>query len=135
MRVPDKHCVHGEWMTIAEAARRLGISVNAVYVWRRRHSRADGTPALLEEAWDFYAAVNAGEIARHPGRPQKRHRFRGAWLTTQELARQLGMKPETVCSQISRHHGDAEAWLRGVEHRRKRKAEKQIMQILREAGK
>ena len=61
-RQPDRHLVHGEWMTEAEAAERLNRSRRTVRDWRYSHRRADGGPALLVEAWDHYTDVNAGRI-------------------------------------------------------------------------
>ena len=46
-RGPDKHLVHGTWMTEAEAAEKLGRSRLTVRHWRYTHRRPDGKPALL----------------------------------------------------------------------------------------
>ena len=54
-----RHMVHGEWLTVAEVAARVGVTERWINRWRYKHRR-DGKPALVEEAYEWHRAANAG---------------------------------------------------------------------------
>lgn len=58
MRGPAKHMVHGEWMTVAEAATRLGVNEHTLraYLQKRRCS--------LDAAWRYYANKRQEQAVR-----------------------------------------------------------------------
>lgn len=125
-----KHMVHGEWMTEVQAAARLGVRRTALRNWRYSHRQPDGKPALLETAWDFYSAVNAGTIKRHPGRPPVMHRVGGKLMTPREAADTTGVKRATLYSTMERHGMSLEAATRYHEEKRTRRAVREIMGII-----
>ena len=127
-RGPDKHMVHGEWMTEAEAAERLGIKRLTIQKWRSIHRRPDGKPGLLVEAWDYYVDVKAGRIKRWMGRPPVVHHVGGRRMTKREVAEELGMPVGTLDSYMHNHRcGLAAAY----KHYSERQAEKKILEIIR----
>ena len=125
--------VHGQWMTEAEAAARLGRSVITVRQWRYKHRREDGKPSLLVEAWDHYADVNAGLIKLHRGRSAKVHRVGGKRMTRNQAAEALGIKVGTLDSYMSIHRCGVAAACAYYERKRRREAEKRILEIIDEA--
>ena len=62
------HLVHGEWMTVQEAADRLGVAYKSIDNWRTKHRRKDGRRALLVEYWDWAMRVKRGEAQRRIGK-------------------------------------------------------------------
>lgn len=65
---PARHLVHGEWMTIYEAAERLGVAASTIENWRSLNRREDGSKALLVDYWDWAMRWRRGEIPRRPGK-------------------------------------------------------------------
>lgn len=122
--------VHGEWMTEAEAAERLGRARITIQQWRYKHKHADGSAALLEEAWDYYSDVNAGLIRLHNGQPPK-HKLRGRTMPVREAAEMLGIPAGTLYSNMSLYSCELDAAYRYYNEKRQRKAEKKILEIIR----
>ena len=91
------HMVHGEWMTVYEAAARLGVAYATLMNWRWQHRRPGGGPGLLEDAWDHYAALNAGWIRRGPYKRPTIHMVHGRRMTVREAAEALGVSYKAVC--------------------------------------
>ena len=121
-------------MTVEEAARRLGVKRGTVEVWRSAHRRQDGRRALLEEAWDHYAAVKAGLRDGRRGMKPARHWVRGKKMTVKEAAEALGVKEGTLRAYL-RYHGcslDAACrfYRKRRENREKREAVKEILRII-----
>ena len=85
-----RHCVHGEWMTVKEAAARLGVSWKTIHNWRFNHRHRDGMPALLEEAWDYYEGRASGAIPETRGREPVKYRYKGRLTTIPEVAERAG---------------------------------------------
>ena len=131
VRGPDKHLVHGEWMTEAEAAERLGIKRLTIKKWRSIHRRPDGKPGLLVEAWDYYVDVKAGRIKRWMGRPPVVHRVGGRRMTKREAAEELEMPVGTLDSYMHNHRCGLAAAHRHYSEKRQRQAEKKILEIIR----
>ena len=130
-RGPDKHLVHGEWMTEAEAAARLGRSVLTVRQWRYKNRREGGKhPALLVEAWDHYSDLNAGRIKPGNGHSAKMHKVAGRMMTRDQAAEALGIPVGTLDSHMHNHRcGLGAAW-RYYTRKRARRAEKRILEII-----
>ena len=128
--VPYKHCVHGEWMSMEEAARRLGVSYESLCAWRISHKDAEGRPALLEVAWDHYIDVNRGRIPRIPGRPPKKQRVRGRLLTVREAAEAAGLPYWQVRQYMYRYGYSLARAVKAIEERKKKAAEQEIMRII-----
>lgn len=124
MRGPVKHMVHGEWMTEAEAAARLGVKPMTLRAWRYANRQADGRPALVETAWDFYSAVNAGRIKRNPGRPPARRLIGGKLMTPMEVAQAAGVKRSTLYAVMCNRGMDLEQAARYYDGVRTRRAER-----------
>ena len=125
-----RHCVHGEWMTLREAAQRLGIGYEALCNWRSNHKDAEGRPALLEAAWDHYSDINRGRIPRIPGRPPKRQRVGGRMLSTREAAEAAGLPLWQVRQYMYRYGYSLARALKAIEERKKKAAEQEIMRII-----
>ena len=87
---PAKHLVHGEWMTIYEAAERLGVKWRSIEIWRSRHRRSDGSRGLLvEDCVD------------------------GEMMTVREAAERFDLRIKNLYSYMERHNCDlAEAVMR-----------------------
>ena len=130
-RGPDKHLVHGEWMTEVEAAKRLGRARITIQQWRYRHRHPDGQPALLEEAWDYYVDVRAGRVKRWNGRQTTRHRVDGHMMSRNEAAEALHMPVGTLDSYMHNHRCGLAAAYRHYSEKRQRQAEKKILEIIR----
>lgn len=124
-----KHLVHGEWMTEAEAAARLGVKAMTLRAWRYANRQADGRPALVETAWDFYSAVNAGKT-KWPGRPPARRLIGGKLMTPMEVAQAAGVKRSTLYAVMCKHGMDLEQAARYYEGVRTRRAVREIMRII-----
>ena len=131
-RGPDKHMIHGEWMTEAEAAERLGRSRITVQQWRYKNRRADGRPALLEEAWDHYTDVNAGRIKLHTRMPPK-YKLRGRPIHVRKVAEKLGVPVGTLYSHMSIHRCGLDAAVKYYEERARQRAVQEIMAVINEA--
>ena len=130
VRGPDKHLVHGEWMTEAEAAERLGTTRIAVQLWRYRHRQPNGQAALLVEAWDHYAGIRAGRIKRWYGRPTVRHRVDGRMMSREEAAKALRMPVRTLDSYMHNHRCGLDAAYRHYSEKQKRQAVKKLVGII-----
>lgn len=114
---PVIHTVHGERMTVREAARRLGVTQSTLEGWRTNNRGRDGSRGTLEAAWDWYVAVAEGRLPRHRGAEKERHLVHGVWMTVYEVAQRLGVAPWTIKRWRSDHrHPDGsmalmvEAW-------------------------
>ena len=128
---PAKHVVHGEWMTVREAAERLGVKYRTLEEWRTNHRRPDGSRSLLEEAFDWYTAVNAGRIPRRPGKHPRLHRLRGRLVTVREAAEQLHVTYKALYNEMWAGRS-LEAVARRIERRRTERAVRTIVGIMAE---
>lgn len=120
-----RHCVHGTWMTVREAAERCGTTPNALYVYRCMHK------CLLEEAYDHYMAIRRGEIAPRFGPEPKRQRIRGVgMLTVREAAERLGIREQALRKCMhDRGCGLQGAWVH-YEARAKEQAVERMVEII-----
>lgn len=128
---PVRYPVHGEWLSVREAAERLGVATGTLRAFRNRHRDRDGCPMSLEDVCEHYLAVGAGEIPRWPGRVPKRHRVNGRLMTVGEAAAALGIRRKLLDCHMSRNRCSLAETYRAMDARRTRKAEREIMKILK----
>ena len=131
-----RHCVHGEWMTIREAAERLGISKQAIRHWRERHRHPDGSLGLVEEAWDWYTGRASGAIPDSRGREPVRYPYRGELLSVPEVSDRTGIQTNRLYNMMNWHHCDLEAAVKRIDaldrKREINRATRKIMEIINE---
>ena len=92
-RRAKKYLVGGEWITKAEAAERLGVSVRALE-WQM-YRRGVGMGTLMR----MYAEGRI-DIGRRGG---ARHLVHGRWTTVQAEAERLGVSEGTLRAWMRRH--------------------------------
>lgn len=132
-RPPAKHLIHGQWMTRAEVAARLGVGVSAIIKWREHHRRPDGSLPPIVEYWDYLTGCRSGETVKWPGREPRRCYVDGKRLSIAEAADRLGVNPQTLRGYLLRHRCSLQSAVRFYENRAKDRAVKDIMAILNEA--
>ena len=132
--VKAKHNVHGVWMTMEEAAQRLGYERESLECWRTRNRRADGSRALLEEAWDHFQDVKRGLYNNHPGRKPEKNWVGGRKQTIRQAAEALGVKESTMRNYLRNRGCSLDAACRFYRKRNemkaKRDAEREILRII-----
>lgn len=128
---PTRYPVYGEWLTLGELAARLGVSYEALRLYHSRHRDRDGRPPDLEAVCEHYRAVQAGTIPWTPGRAPKRHRVKGRLVTIAEAAEALGVARHVLDCHMSRHRCGLAAAVKGIETRRARRTEREILRILK----
>ena len=89
------HPVHGERLTVSDAAERLGVSRDLLYWYRSK------TGCTLEEAFDHYRERGAKGLRRF--RLEEKHCVHGEWLTTTEAAARLGVARRTLVNYRQHH--------------------------------
>ena len=125
------HMVHGEWMTIDDAAARLGVSASTLYNWRWLNRTPEGRPGLLVDAWDFYDARRRGLNPRiHKGWPPRKYRFRGKRRTVTEITREMGFCRKAIYNRASRRGTDLQTAIDEMEALQTKRATKELMKIL-----
>ena len=125
------HMVHGEWMTIDEAARRLGLSESTLYHWRWKHRTQDGKPGLLVDAWDFYDARRRGLNPRaYGGKTPKTYRYRGKRMSIKQIAERMGVYRNSIYLCKARHGCTMQEAIDRMDRNLTRRAEKQLVRIL-----
>lgn len=130
-RGPERHLVHGEWMTEAEAGAMVNRSRWTMRRWRYSHRGPDGRPGLLVEAYDFYADLKAGRRRwEAKGRPLK-YRINGRPVRIPEIASRLGVPTGTIYSHMTLHRCGLKATIQYYVAKRQREAEKKILEIIR----
>jgi predicted DNA-binding protein (UPF0251 family) len=122
----DRHMVDGRWMTVQQAAEMLNRSVYALHGYMYYHRQPDGRPATLAEAVDVY---RSGAV-RHGGHPPRLHRVGRRMMTQAEAAEMLGINVNAVRMHMSKHKATLAQTIKYYETRKRRKAEKDILNIL-----
>lgn len=130
---PTRYPVYGEWLSIGELAARLGVSYEALRLYRSRHRDRDGRPPDLEAVCEHYRAVQAGTIPCRPGRAPKRHRVNGRLMTIAEAAEALGVARHVLACHMSRHRCGLARAYHDIENLQARRAEREILRILQGA--
>ena len=123
----SRHWVDGRWMTVRQAAEMLGVSRNTLYDWMHGHRRPDGRCALLSDAVEAY---RSGAVKRGGSLP-KEHRVGGRTMTTFQAAEKLGVSVNAIRRQMNKRKASLAATIRYYERRKQRKAEKEILEILK----
>ena len=123
-----RHYVDGRWMTVRQASEMLGVSMTALYDWMYQHRTQDGHPARLADAVDAYRSG----LVKHGGKPPVQHRVGSRTMTTFEAADKLGISVLALRLHMSRKKASLASTIRYYERRKQRKAEKAILDILKE---
>lgn len=121
-----RYMVDGRWMTIKDAAQMLGVTRLAIYLWRYKRKRPDGSlPSLAETV----AAYRSGEV-RNRGKQPKQHRVAGKLMTMREAAEMVGVSYSAMQLYTYKHKCSLAKAVKYYETRKQRKAEKDILNIL-----
>lgn len=126
------HCVHGEWMTIAQAAAMVGTTIKGMETWRSKHRDANGRRALVETAVDHYKAVQAGHIKTHVGRPGTGRRYwvHGRKMTIADASAKMGLPEASIRQYVYRHKCNVQRACDQLLALKQERAEREIMKIL-----
>lgn len=122
----DRHMVDGRWMSIRQAAEMLGVPFSTLQSYLYSHRQPDGRSATLAEAVDVY---RSGAV-RHGGHPPRLHRVGRRMMTTAEAAEMLGINVNAVRMHMSKHKATLAQTIKYYEAKKRRKAEKDILNIL-----
>ena len=122
----DRHMVDGRWMSIRQAAEMLGVPFSTLQSYLYSHRQPDGRPATLAEAVDAY---RSGAV-RHGGHPPRLHRVGRRMMTTFEAAGMLGIDVRCLRLHMSRNKATLAQTIKYYEAKKRRKAEKDILNIL-----
>ena len=95
-----------------------------------RRRLQSGSPAKLEENLYRYRRGLTGNASEPPGRPSKLHRVNGQMVTMRQAADEIGCTAHALRSQMRDHHISLEEAVRRVEALNRKRAAKQIMEIL-----
>lgn len=134
-RKPIPYPVHGRMMTRREVAEEFGPSESNILDWQKRHRHDDGTLATMEETWDHYDAVRWGWKSRYPGRKPKAYDIDGKKLTVTQMARLFKIPEKNFRMGMYRHrHGPVDEY-RHKQALASHRAEREILQVLKEARK
>ncbi|MBQ1789017.1 MAG: hypothetical protein II008_02465 [Oscillospiraceae bacterium] len=126
----SRYMVDGRWMSRKEICAELGIARMTLANWFQRNKGHS-----LNEAIEHYRKVKSGEIKRGcgPGRPPVRYRVGRKDWSVPDVARHFGVCAQSVRRVLEVHGGDMAAVIkhyREREEKKKRKAERAIMDIL-----
>ena len=121
-----RYMVDGRWMSIRQAAEMLGLPVTALRSYIYAHRQPDGRPTTLAEAVDAY---RSGAV-RRGGHPPRLHRVGRRMMTTFEAAEMLGIDVFCLRLHMSRNKATLAQTIRYYEAKKKKKAEKDILNIL-----
>ena len=128
-KVP-RHLVDGEWLTVRQAAERVGVSPITIHHWRQSNPGA-----TLADAMAHYRRYQTGELKRWPGAVARKHYVLGKYLTIAEAAEQYRTTEPALRCHMYKHRCSLHAAVKALEERRKRQAEKDILAILAGKGK
>lgn len=125
-----RYMVDGRWMSRKEICAELGIARMTLTNWFQRNKGHS-----LNEAIDYYRKVKSGEIKHGsgPGRTPVRYRVGRKDWSVPDVARHFGVHEQSVRKVLDARGGDMAAVLqhyREREEKKKRKAERAIMDIL-----
>lgn len=126
-----RHMVEGQWMSRKQIAQMLGITTHTLANWLYTHPKQD-----MRAAISYYRQRQTGELKRGhgtDGRPPKLYRVGKRMISVPQVMRMFGVSHSAVHYVLKKRGGDMAATIRHyreLETRRKRKAEKEIMNIL-----
>ena len=116
-----RYMVDGRWLTISQAAKALGVTYRAVYLYLYRHQ------CSLAEAMADY---RHGLVGKTGGNRTVYHRVGRGKMTVAEAAAKLGVSVNAVYLYMNKHQASLAATIRHYEQRKKQRAEKEILGIL-----
>ena len=125
-----RHNIHGRWLTTAQIAEECGVSTHRMCAWRYSMTRHGQRPTM-EQAYDHYMRYKRGEAIRYPGSVARRHRVQGHLMTVAEAAQKYHTSENALRSTMTKRSCALDTAVRRLEARRKKKAERAIMDILR----
>lgn len=125
-----RYMVDGRWISRKEICAELGIARMTLANWFQRNKGHS-----LNEAIDYYRKVKSGEIKHGsgPGRPPVRYRVGRKDWSVPDVARHFDVCEQSVRRVLEVRGGDMAAVIkhyREREEKKKRKAERAIMDIL-----
>ena len=121
-----RYMVDGRWMTINDVAEMLGRSKQAIYLWRFKRKRPDGSlPSMAE----VVAAYRSGEV-RHYGKQPKQHRVGGKLMTMREAAEMVGVSYVAMQLYTYKHRCSVAKAVKYYEAKKQRRAEREILRIM-----
>jgi len=126
----ERHMVDGEWITLEQAAERVGVKPKTLRAWRSQNRDEHGIKPTLAEAVAHYRKYITGERKRYPGSIAKRYWVKGEYLTFKEAAERYHTTENALRSCTHKHNCSLNAAIKRLESRRTREAEKNILAIL-----
>ena len=126
-----RHMVEGQWMSRMQIAQMLGITPHTLANWLYTHPKQD-----IRAAISYYRQRQTGELKRGhgtDGRPPRLYQVGRKTYSVPQVARMFGVSYTSVSFVLKRRNGDMAATIRHYrerEARQKRRAEKEIMEIL-----
>jgi phage antirepressor YoqD-like protein len=116
-----RYMVDGRWLTVHQAAKALGVTYRALYLYMYKHQ------CRLAEAM---AAYRHGLVTKSHGNRTVYHRVGRGTMTVAEAAAKLGVSASAVQQYMYKHKASLAATIRHYEQREKQRAEKEILGIL-----
>lgn len=120
-----RHLVHGQWMTVQQAAASLGLSPHTLRNWMAQQ-RGTGQEATLEAAWDHYKY----DRGRRGGRTAIRHWVNNRQLTVAEAAEKYRLSENALRLYMFKHRASLNTAVKRCQEARQKRAEREIMTIL-----
>lgn len=121
-----RYMVDGRWMTIKDVAEMLGVTRQAIYLWRFKRKRPDGSlPSMAE----VVAAYRSGEV-RYRGKQPKQHRVGGKLMTLREAAEMVGVSYAAMQRYTYNHRCSLDRAVNYYEAKKRGNAEREILRIL-----
>ena len=121
-----RYMVDGRWMTIKDVAQMLGVTKQAIYLWRFKRKRPDGSlPSMAE----VVAAYRSGEVKHYEKQP-KQHRVAGKLMTMREAGEMVGVNYSAMQLYVYKHRCSVARAVKYYEAKKRRKAEREILGIL-----
>lgn len=121
-----RYMVDGRWMTIKDVAQMLGVTMRAIYLWRFKRKRPDGSMPSMAEV---VAAYRSGEV-KHYGTLPKQHRVGGKMMTMREAAEMVGVSYDAMQLYVYKHRCSVAKAVKYYEAKKQRRAEREILGIL-----
>ena len=121
------YMVDGRWMTLKEISGILGVSIYAIRDYMYSHPRPDGRPMLMQDVVEHY---RNGWVKRG-GKEHKQHCVGNRIMTTADAAKQLGITQVLIRRHMSVHKASLAQTIKYYERKKQRKAEREILRILK----
>ena len=125
-----RHYVDGEWITLGQAAERVGVSPKTIRNWMYERRKATGVNPMLAEAVAHYRKYKTGELKRYRGSKGKQYWVKGEYLTFTEAAAKYHTSINSLRMYVRDHRCSLNTAVRKLEERKATQAEKEIIGIL-----